>query len=174
MRSLTVDECSVVSGGLLQKPFGDIGAFDDGSSFGSILGPLAFLLEKQGGSGGDSGGSGVFVTTDANGVETVWVFNSHGAEIGSVASDLKFENCKLLFSSVGAAAGYLAGLGVGEAVGGGLGFLVGVYSGVALGPIGVVFFAGTGAAIGARFGGPVGAGVGGWIGTNAGTVVCPR
>jgi len=65
MRSLTIDECSVVSGGLLQKPFGDVGAFDDGLSSGPIFGPLAYLLEKQ------SGGKCVTVTTDSNGYQTV-------------------------------------------------------------------------------------------------------
>ena len=53
MRSLTVDECSVVSGGLLQKPFFDVGAFDDGLSSGG-LGALAYLLEKQGGGSGEA------------------------------------------------------------------------------------------------------------------------
>jgi len=65
MRSLTVDECSVVSGGLLQKPFGDVGGFDDGLSSDPIFGPLAYLLEKQ------SGGKCVTVTTDSNGYQTV-------------------------------------------------------------------------------------------------------
>ena len=147
MRSLTVDECSVVSGGLIQKSSDVPWSDDDGFGWAPSL-PI-YLLEKKGGSSNDGdGGGGVFVTKDANGVETVWVFNSHGAEVGSAASDLKFENCKMLLSGVGAAAGYLAGLGVGEAVGSGLGFLVGLYS---LGPIGIVFFAGTGAAIGARY-----------------------
>jgi len=67
MRSLTVDECSVVSGGLLQQkePFGNFGNELDPSNWS--LGPLAYLLDKQ------SGGKGkcVTVTTDSNGNQTV-------------------------------------------------------------------------------------------------------
>lgn len=119
MRSLTVDECSVVSGGLLQKPFGDIGAFEDGSSFGSILGPLAYLLDKQ------SGGKCVTVTTDSNGYQTVNIIANCSGALSSSSdhgSGDWIRNTFLLFGAAGMAggayfggsiaAGHLTGAGV--------------------------------------------------------------
>ena len=79
MRSVTVDECSVVSGGLVQKPFGDVGAFNDGLSSGSIVGSLTYLLEKQG------GGMCVTATTDSNGLTVNIIADCSGGPSASAS-----------------------------------------------------------------------------------------
>jgi hypothetical protein len=169
MRSLTVDECSVVSGGLLQKPFGDVGDFDDGLSSGPIFPPLAYLLEKQSGSGGDSGGSGVFVTTDANGVETVWVFAGKDGGTGTTAAEAAV--CTIQYTlagnALGAGAGLLAGGWLGGLLGGGLGFLAIPFVGP-FGPAGGTY-AGilVGRHEGGKFGFWAGGVAGGWVGAYA-------
>jgi len=136
MRSLTVDECSVVSGGLLQKPFGDVGGFDDGLSSDPIFGPLAYLLEKQ------SGGKCVTVTTDSNGYQTVNIIAdcSGGASSSSGhGSGDWIRNTFLLFGAAGMAGGaYFGGsIAAGHLTGAGLlGPLMmaeGVYAGGMLG-----------------------------------------
>lgn len=170
MRSLTVDECSVVSGGLLQKPFGDVGALDDGLSSGSIFGPLAYLLEKHGGSGGDSGGSGVFVTTDANGVETVWAFAIKDGVTGTTATEAAV--CSIQYTLAGQALGFglgqLTGPWLGGLLGGGLGFLAIPFVGP-LGPAGGTY---AGILVGRHEGGKFGFWAGGVAGTWAGAYAC--
>lgn len=132
MRSLTVDECSVVSGGLLQQkePFGNFGNELDPSNWS--LGPLAYLLDKQ------SGGKGkcVTVTTDSNGSQTVNIIADCSSGQGS--GDW-IRNTLLVFGAAGmAGGGYFGGsIAAGHLTGAGLlGPLMmaeGVYAGAMLG-----------------------------------------
>ena len=169
MRSLTVDECSVVSGGLIQKSSDVPWPNDDWSSWGPFL-PI-YLLEKKGGSsnGDGDGDGGVFVTTDANGVETVWVFAGKDGGTGTTAAEAAV--CTIQYTlagnALGAGAGLLAGGWLGGLLGGGLGFLAIPF----VGPFGPA--SGTYAGIlvgrheGGKFGFWAGGVAGGWVGAYA-------
>lgn len=140
MRSLTVDECGLVSGGLLQKPFGDIGSDPFGISepkFPSAM-DFAYLLGKNSKSASDGSSGCVKVSTDDSGNQTVTIFGSCGGSSGSSAGS--WIGGTLLGAAVigagagmvwggGVAAGHVAGLGAL----GSLAIAEGVYAGALLG-----------------------------------------
>lgn len=118
MRSLTVDECSVVSGGLIQKSSG-VPWSDNDDGFGWAPSLPIYLLEKKGGSSNDGngdGGGGVFVTRDANGVETAWVLASKDGGTGTTATEAAV--CSIKYTLAGQALGFGLGQLTGPWLGG--------------------------------------------------------
>jgi hypothetical protein len=169
MRSLTVDECGVVSGGLLQSPFGDIGSDPFRISEPKLPSAMDFVfqLEKNNSDSCKSSDGGVcaFFTTDSNGTETVWIF---GQDRSAVEAAL----CQLNSGALGAASGYALGKWAGSSVGMVTGIGLGALAVPWVGPAGVPVGGAAGYWLGGKYGGAVGGSVGGYIGGYIGAYYC--
>jgi hypothetical protein len=162
MRSLTVDECGVVSGGLVNSR-GYTDPLDEGMS------PASYVYQLTGNSNGyctnSEGGPCVFVSTDENGIETVWVFGNSYAAVDAAICQVNFT---LGLSVTGWAVGKFAGGALGGFVGGGVGFLAIPFGGPGAPVVGTA----VGAALGSHHGGAAGAWAGGVAGGYVGAYVC--
>lgn len=151
MRSLTVDECDQVSGGLMK--------YEDWLKSGGFAWGGATSSESG------AGGNGIFVTTDANGVETVWAFASKD---GGSESSL----CEIQFTLAGNGLGWLIGKNGGVWLGGLAGGAVGFVAMPVVGPAGPAAGTFAGIVVGREFGGKFGFWAGGVAGATAGAYAC--
>ena len=162
MRSLTVDECGVVSGGLVNS--------------GELTNPLmdgfsqsSYVYRLNGNSNGScinfEGDSCVFVSTDENGIETVWVFGNSYAAVDAAICQINFA---LGGSLTGWAVGHFAGGALGGFVGGGVGVLAIPFAGPGAPVVGTA----AGLVLGSNHGGAAGAWAGSVAGGYVGAYVC--